>query len=226
MHPLSPDPFLKGAAPPVPKAFQGRHVELAPLSPPKDAAELHAISHTDAAALDLWRYLPWGPFETVAGYEEHLREWTSRPGVLAFVVRGAIDHQMLGSLSLMNIHPGHGTAELGYIWYRPAARRTPANTEACHLLLRHCFEDLGYRRMEWKCDARNAASQRAALRLGFTAEGIFRQHQIVKGRNRDTAWFSLLDHEWPAVGPAMARWLDDPSGPSLGERLQESRPSA
>ena len=107
----------------------------------------------------------------------------------------------------MNIRAGHGVAELGFVWYVAAAQRTKANTEACYLLLRHCFEALGYRRMEWKCDVANEASRRAARRLGFTFEGIFRQHMIVKGENRDTAWFSLLDHEWPRIATAIRRWL-------------------
>jgi RimJ/RimL family protein N-acetyltransferase len=116
---------------------------------------------------------------------------------------------------LMNIRAEHGVAELGNIWYAPVAQRTKANTETCFLLLRHCFENLHYRRMEWKCDARNERSRCAALRLGFTFEGIFRQHMIIKGENRDTAWFAMLDHAWPPIAAAMQYWLYEDDSISL-----------
>ena len=109
--------------------------------------------------------------------------------------------------SFLNIDPAMRHVELGHIWYGPAAQRTRANTEAAYLMLRESFEALGYRRVEWKCDRLNARSRAAALRLGFTHEGTFRQHMIVKGRNRDTAWFAMLDREWPAVRAAIERWL-------------------
>jgi RimJ/RimL family protein N-acetyltransferase len=108
----------------------------------------------------------------------------------------------------LRIEPAHRSIEVGWILYAPALQRTVGATEAMYLLAKHAFEDLGYRRYEWKCDALNAPSRRAALRLGFTFEGIFRQHMIVKGRNRDSAWFSLLDTEWPARRDAFERWLD------------------
>ncbi len=107
----------------------------------------------------------------------------------------------------MRITPEHGVIEIGHIWFGTALQRTPAATEAIYLLARHAFDDLGYRRFEWKCNAQNAPSCRAAERFGFTFEGIFRQHQIVKGRNRDTAWYSIVDGEWPAVGAGFERWL-------------------
>jgi len=127
-------------------------------------------------------------------------------------------------ISIMRIMPAHGVAELGFIWYAPKAQRTKANTEANYLLLRHCFADLGYRRMEWKCNADNARSRAAALRLGYSFEGIFRQHLVVKGRNRDTAWFAMLDHEWPRIATAMDAWLQADGSQSLAARSQEPRP--
>ena len=108
----------------------------------------------------------------------------------------------------MRIEPAHRVIEVGSILYTPRLQRTPAATEAMYLMARHVFEDLGYRRYEWKCNALNAPSRRAALRFGFTFEGIFRQHMVVKGRNRDTAWFSMLDSEWPARKASFERWLD------------------
>jgi RimJ/RimL family protein N-acetyltransferase len=117
----------------------------------------------------------------------------------------------------MSIRPEHAVAELGWIWYAPEAQRSKVNTEASYLLLRYCFEELHYRRMEWKCNSLNERSHRAALRLGFTYEGNFRQHMIVKGENRDTDWFSMLDQEWPSIGAALSHWLYKDDSVSLRE---------
>jgi RimJ/RimL family protein N-acetyltransferase len=145
-----------------------------------------------------------------------MREWlhsqVATPDMISFTVTDNDTGRRIGGISIMRITPAHGVAELGWIWYAPSAQRTKANTEANFLLLRHCFAELGYRRMEWKCDSENVRSRAAALRLGYSFEGIFRQHMVVKGRSRDTAWFSMLDQEWPRVAAAMERWLytDDP----------------
>ena len=123
----------------------------------------------------------------------------------------------MGMISVMRITSAHGVAELGHIWYGLAAQRSPVNTESVFLLLRHLFDDLGYRRVEWKCDAENVRSRAAALRLGFRFEGIFRQHMVVKGLNRDTAWFAMLDTDWPARKANFERWLADGGRTSLSE---------
>lgn len=201
---------------PLPKTFAGRFITLTPVDVARDVEELFAISHVDDETRQLWRFMPRGPFADVAEQAAFLREWTARNDVIAFTVRDAVSKRCLGSISLMSIRAEHGVAELGWIWYAPAAQRTKANTEACFLLLRHCFEELRYRRMEWKCDACNERSRRAALRLGFTFEGIFRQHMIIKGGNRDTAWFAMLDHEWPRISAAMQRWLYEDDSIPLG----------
>jgi len=107
--------------------------------------------------------------------------------------------------------PEHGVIEIGHIWFAPTLRRTRQATEAIYLLARHAFDDLGYRRFEWKCDSLNQPSRRAAERFGFVYEGVFRQHMVVKGRNRDTAWFSILDREWPAVRAGFEAWLSSPN---------------
>ncbi len=203
--------------------FEGRFITLTPLDVDADVVELYAISHADEDTRKLWRYMPRGPFANVEEQAAFLREWQATPDVLVFVVRDAATQCILGSISLMNIRPAHRVAELGWIWYAPAAQRTKTNTEVCHLLLRHCFEDLGYRRMEWKCDVRNEPSRNAALRLGFTFEGIFRQHMIIKGENRDTAWFSILDHEWPQIAATMRTWLHEDDSISLGRLIAEGR---
>ena len=130
----------------------------------------------------------------------------------------------VGIFTLMAIRPEHRVIEVGHVIYSPALQRTPLATEAQYLLARYVFETLGYRRYEWKCDALNAASRRAALRYGFTFEGIFRQHMIAKGRNRDTAWYAMLDGEWPARKAAFERWLAPENfGPDGRQKLQPER---
>jgi RimJ/RimL family protein N-acetyltransferase len=209
---------------PTPQLFNGQFITLTPLDVAADLAELFAISHGNAeAAQKLWRYMPCGPFADVKEHAAFLREWQATPNVIAYVVRDAATKHSLGSISLMSIRAGHGVAELGNIWYAPSAQRTKANTEACYLLLRHCFEELGYRRMEWKCNSLNTPSRNAALRLGFTFEGIFRQHMIVKGANRDTAWFAMLDHEWPQIATAMRCCLYEDDSISLGRLIAAGR---
>ena len=131
----------------------------------------------------------------------------------------------VGMAAFLNVEPAHRRLEIGHIWYAPSAQRTEANTEAAYLMMREAFDELGYRRVEWKCDALNERSRVAALRLGFMFEGVFRQHMIVRGRNRDSAWFSLLDKEWPEARDALERWLDaDPERrPPLASLRGEDR---
>jgi RimJ/RimL family protein N-acetyltransferase len=152
-------------------------------------------------------YLGYGPWPgDRAGFDAHLtkQEASADPRFYAVVLA---DGTAVGVVSYLRMEPAHGVIEIGHIWFGPALQRTPAATELVYLLARHAFDDLGHRRLEWKCDAANARSQAAARRFGFTYEGTFRQHMIVKGRNRDTAWFSILDTEWPAVRGAFEAWL-------------------
>jgi RimJ/RimL family protein N-acetyltransferase len=188
-----------------------------PLNVEEDMDELWQISHATEEAREIWRYLPRGPFAGAAEMRKFCRGWQAHPDVVAFTVRESATGRCVGGISIMSIRPEHGVAELGFIWYAPSAQRTKANTEANYLLLRHCFEELRYRRMEWKCHASNERSQRAALRLGYRYEGTFRQHMVVKGLNRDTAWFSMLDHEWPEHRIAMERWLYNDDSTPLGD---------
>ncbi|MEQ1852870.1 MAG: GNAT family protein, partial [Chthoniobacteraceae bacterium] len=134
----------------MPETFAGKCITLTPLDVARDVVELFAISHADEEARNLWRYMPCGPFADVEAHAAFLREWKAKPDVIAFTVRDASTRRCVGSISLMNIRPEHGVAELGFIWYAPGAQRTKVNTEANYLLLRHCFEGLRYRRMEWK----------------------------------------------------------------------------
>ena len=148
----------------------------------------------------------YGPFRDGAAFSD----WVAARAALVDPYSYAIidsERRILGIFALMAIRPEHRVIEVGHVVYSPALQRTPLATEAQYLLARYAFETLGYRRYEWKCDALNAASRRAALRYGFTFEGIFRQHMIGKGRNRDTAWYAMLDSEWPARKRSFERWL-------------------
>jgi RimJ/RimL family protein N-acetyltransferase len=170
---------------------------------------------------DLWAYLGYGPFT-----EDELARWLSERAALtdpfyyAIVdARGAA----VGVATLMEIRPAMRVIEVGHIIHSPALQRTSLATEAHYLLARHVFETLGYRRYEWKCNALNAPSRRAAERFGFTFEGLFRQHMIVKGRNRDTAWYSMLDREWPSRKAEFERWLDPANFDANGRQRSSLR---
>ena len=154
----------------------------------------------------IWAYIPAGPFSDDATLSGYIAACEQNKERIFYAVIDPGD-RALGILSLMEIRPANRVVEVGNIVYAPALQRTPLGTEAQYLIARYAFETLGYRRYEWKCNSLNAASRRAAERFGFTYEGIFRQHMIVKGRNRDTAWFSMLDSEWPARRLAFERWL-------------------
>ena len=206
---------------PRPSTLRGRTVLLEPLDPAQHAEPLwQAVQGHD----DLWTWLSEGPYASLADFQEDLaRKQAARDRVFFAIVPTATE-QAAGYASYLRIEPAHGVLEVGNILMTPALQRTTAATEAMYLMARHAFEFLGYRRYEWKCNALNAPSRRAAERYGFTFEGIFRQHMVIKGRNRDTAWFAMLDHEWPARKRAFESWLDpanfDPTGRqlrSLGE---------
>jgi RimJ/RimL family protein N-acetyltransferase len=154
----------------------------------------------------IWAYLPPGPFAEESPFAAYIAECEKNRERIFYAVVGK-DGRAIGIMSLMEIRPAMRVIEIGNIVYAPALQRTPRATEAQYLMARYAFETLGYRRYEWKCNALNAASRRAAERFGFHYEGLFRQHMIVKGRSRDTAWFSILDSEWPERKAAFERWL-------------------
>ena len=184
----------------------GRRVSIVPVDPAAHAPALYAGSHGPGRE-DLWRYLFTGPYPDQADFRQYLDQRAAVEDPLFFTILDTAAAPA-GYASLMRIEPAHRVIEIGNILYLPSLQRTAGATEAMYLFARYVFEDLGYRRYEWKCDALNAPSRRAALRLGFTFEGIFRQHMIVKGKNRDTAWYSMLDTEWPARKEAFEKWLD------------------
>ncbi len=172
-----------------------------------DAEPLYRLSHPPGGDPMIWTYLPDGPYASPAQLR-HMLEWAQdSEDPLYFVLARPQDRRPLGLASYMRITPEHGVIEIGGIWFGPSVKRTTAGSEAIYLLVRHAFEKLGYRRVEWKCDALNAASRRAAERYGFLFEGIFSKHMVVKGRNRDTAWYAITDDRWPAIRSAFEAWL-------------------
>ena len=195
---------LRPAAAPAHRPLAGARVRLEPLDPDRHAEDLLAAA---AADRKLWDYLPYGPFADAAELRDWLAERADSTDPLFLAVVDTQTGRAGGVVSYLRIEPEHGCIEIGHIWFGGPLQRTPAATETIYLLARHAFDDLGHRRLEWKCDAANARSRRAAERFGFTFEGVFRQHMIVKGRNRDTAWFALLDSEWPAARAAFEAWL-------------------
>lgn len=185
----------------------GQHVSLTRLQADADAPQLFACSHGAPESDQLWRYMSKGPFADETAMRDWLRTVEPSQDPLFYTVRTVADGARVGQVSILNIVSDMGRAELGNIWYAPAAQKTRVNTEAIYLLLRGLFDELGYRRVEWECNALNAQSRRAALRLGFSFEGIFRQHMVIKGRNRDTAWFAMMDHEWPSIKRNFERYF-------------------
>jgi RimJ/RimL family protein N-acetyltransferase len=187
------------------QVLEGGRVRLEPLDRLAHAAQLFEAYAQDATG-GMWTYLPTGPFATAsecAAWVESVQSG-SDPSFLALVERAT--GRALGVAAFMRIDPANGSIEVGHIAFSPQLARTAMATEAMVLMMEQAFA-LGYRRYEWKCHALNLPSRQAALRLGFTQEGLFRQDRIVKGRSRDTAWFSILDSEWPALNTAFQTWL-------------------
>lgn len=182
----------------------GRWVTLEPLSAARHTSAIWQAVHGHDA---VWDWLGDGPYASEADLAAALSLKETSAAARFFAIVPATTGQAAGYASLMRMDPANGVIEVGNVMFSPSLQRTPAATDAMFLMARHIFEDLGYRRYEWKCNALNLPSQRAARRLGFTYEGTFRQHMIVKGRNRDTAWFSMLDSEWPARKTAFEAWL-------------------
>lgn len=202
-------PDWRGATPPSREPMQGRYCRLEPLDAPTHARQLWNAFALDERG-DGWTFLPYGPFADFASFAAWLDASARRDDTLFFaiVALGAPDEpgEALGMAAFLRADADMGTIEVGHLHYSPRLQRTRSATEAMFLMMRRAFE-LGYRRYEWKCNALNRPSWRAALRLGFTFEGVFRQAAVVKGHNRDTAWFSVLDREWPQVRRTFDSWL-------------------
>lgn len=196
-----------GAARPGRTVLDGRYARLEPLDAERHAEDLLA-SALEPGTEARFRYL----FDPPPGDAGEMAAWMKKAAAsddpLFFAVIDCATSLAQGRQALMRIDPANGAIEVGSILWGPAIARTRIATEALYLFARHVFEDLGYRRFEWKCDSRNEPSRRAALRFGFSFEGIFRQHMVVKGRNRDTAWYAMLDHEWPGLKARFESWLE------------------
>ncbi|WP_075217621.1 GNAT family N-acetyltransferase [Mongoliimonas terrestris] len=185
----------------------GRTCAVVPLSAKEHGADLFAAQALDGEGR-MWTYMPNGPWTSEADYLAWARSAEASEDPQFFAVVDADSGKPLGTCSYLRIDPANGAIEVGWIAWSPILQQTPAATEAMYLMMARVFDELGYRRYEWKCNALNAPSRRAAERLGFTYEGLFRQAAVVKGRNRDTAWYAILDHEWPRAKAAFQAWLD------------------
>jgi RimJ/RimL family protein N-acetyltransferase len=187
-------------------------------------ASLHADALYRAHALDAegrnWTYLPYGPFTSLEDLALWIKSVESSEDPLFFAIIDMARQEPTGWASYLRIDPTMATIEVGHLAYSPALQRTPAATEAMYLMMRRAFDELGYRRYEWKCNSLNAPSWNAAERLGFRYEGTFRQAVVHKGRNRDQAWFSIIDREWPAIRSALERWLDPSNFDESGVQLR------
>lgn len=206
-QPLGEPVDFDGAAAPEPIELRGRYAVLRPLRPATDAAPLYEVSHAPTGDPSIWTYLYTGPYPDLQSYTDVLEQQAVSSDPRFFTITRPDDGTPLGVAAYMAIVPEHGSIELGHIWFSPALQRTPTATEAIFLLIRHAFDELGYRRVEWKCNALNQPSRDAAARFGFEFEGVFLQHRVVKGRNRDTAWFAITDVRWPALRAAFEQWL-------------------
>jgi RimJ/RimL family protein N-acetyltransferase len=222
------EPVVGWNARPYPNGdtIEGRYCRLERLNL-RHLDGLYAVISEDDASV--WTYMPFGPFEN----KESLRSWldaaSTQTDPFFYAIVDAATSAIKGFASYLRIAPDVGVIEVGAIYFSKALRRSAIATEAMYLMARHAIDDLGYRRYEWKCDSLNQPSRSAAQRLGFTFEGIFRQAIVYKGRNRDTAWFAIIDHDWPNIKRAMERWLDPGNFSARGTqkvRLEELRANA
>ncbi|WP_144139422.1 GNAT family N-acetyltransferase [Paraburkholderia sp. BCC1884] len=208
----------KGAAAPG-RELTGRYCRLEPVNVERHAADLYDAYASATDGRD-WTYLAVGPFDSLEAYREHLTRMAASADPMHFAVIDLATGKAVGTLSLMRIDRANGVIEVGHVTFSPRLKRTRIATEAMFLLMSEVFGELGYRRFEWKCDSLNGPSREAALRYGFTFEGIFRQAIVYHQRNRDTAWFSIIDSEWPALREGYMRWLDAGNFDAQGRQVE------
>lgn len=216
-EPVTPSPDWR---PPARTVMQGRLVRLEPIDPDRHAAALYEASKDHP---EIWAYMPYGPFESAKALAAWQTSSCLGDDPLFFAVCEAESGRPLGMVSFLRIVPAMGVIEIGHIWFAATLQRTPLATEAIFLLMRRTFDEMRYRRLEWKCNDLNDKSKAAALRFGFAFEGVFRQHMILKGRNRDSAWFALLDKDWPRVRTNFAAWLDPANFDDAGRQKTSLR---
>ena len=204
--------------------YKGEFIVLSPVNPQDDAEQLYECTHGSDMKEQIWTYMSYGPFENVHSMRRWLGTRAKSSDPLFFTVHHRESKHRVGMVSFLNITSDMRRLELGHIWYAPDAQRSSVNTESVYLMLCEAFDRLKYRRVEWKCDSLNERSRLAAMRLGFQFEGVFRQHMIVKGRNRDTAWYSILDKEWADVKKNMEMWLYQNPNQRLSLTTLNNRP--
>ncbi|WP_087736676.1 GNAT family N-acetyltransferase [Paraburkholderia piptadeniae] len=212
-----PMPNWQPAKAPGDQPMTGRYCRLERVNVERHLDDLYDAYSAAPDARD-WTYLSVGPFGTREAYRDCLTALAASPDPLHYAVIDLATGKAVGTLSLMRIDKSNGVIEVGFVVFSQRLQKTRMATEAIFLLMQRVFDELGYRRFEWKCDALNAPSRAAAARFGFTFEGIFRQAVTYKGRNRDTAWFSIIDSEWPALRAGFAEWLDEANFDSQGKQ--------
>jgi RimJ/RimL family protein N-acetyltransferase len=216
----APVPDWRGAKAPGREPLTGRYCRIEPVDVERHAADLFDAYGSAADGRD-WTYLAVGPFDNLSAYREHLTRMAASRDPLHYAVIDVATGKPVGTLALMRIDPANGVIEVGHVTYSPRLKRTRIATDAMFLLMSEVFDKLGYRRFEWKCDSLNEPSRNAALRYGFTFEGIFRQAIVSRERNRDTAWFSIIDGEWPALRECYTQWLDPGNFDAQGQQLEK-----
>ena len=189
--------------------IEGTLVRIEPLNPEVHTSELYQASHDTAEARHIWDYLPWGPWEEPDDFGSWLRALAGSPDFIWSAFRTKHDGRAKGMACYLDIAPDQGVIEIGGIWFSPDMQRTRAATETLFMMMSYAMDDLRYRQLQWRCNALNERSRSAARRLGFRFEGIFYSHMIVKGHNRDTAWYSITDQDWPVLRDIFQQWLND-----------------
>lgn len=216
---LGPRLHWQGCKAPARPTLHGQYVSVVPMDADVHLDTLWSAVSGPQADPDLWLYLGNGPFENRNDFHAYLQEEEAShdPQFLTVIPHG---EDPAGQISYMRMDPANGAIEIGHIWFGASMQRTPAATEAIYLVAKHVFDDLGYRRLEWKTTSRNERSRQAALRFGFRFEGIFRNHVVIRDRNRDTAWYAMTDEDWPVVKRAFETWLDPANFDADGHQIQ------
>ena len=212
---LGPELGFTPAKTPPRAAIDGDTVRLEPVDPARHVADLYALSKDDDT---IWNYMGYGPFAEPEAMQAWLETCAASADPLFLAVIDKASGRASGMVSFMRMTEAMGVIEIGHIWFAPVLQKTRQATETIFLIMREVFEAWGYRRLEWKCNDRNAPSRAAADRFGFAFEGIFRQHMVIRGRNRDTAWFAMTDGDWPAIGAAFRTWLDPSNFDAAGRQ--------
>ncbi|KZL19635.1 hypothetical protein PsAD2_01914 [Pseudovibrio axinellae] len=203
---------------PLDETMEGNFCRLERLLPAAHAVELYEAFSTDQDGRG-WTYLPYGPFDNYPDFLDHVTDLASGSDPLAFAIIDVESGSAVGIATYLRVAPDAGSIEVGHIHFSPLLQRKPGGTEAMFLMMKNVFEKWGYRRYEWKCNSLNTASREAAVRLGFSYEGTFRQAGVVKGKNRDTSWFSVIDSEWPVLKAAFEGWLAQDNFDAEGKRM-------